>query len=73
MISFTVEMEGRLPSGDALQAVIEQVDRAMASALAYYMINCADPVHFEDALVAGEASGDPWVHRIAASGPTPRP
>ena len=25
------------------------------------MINCAHPLHFEDALAAGEASGDPWV------------
>ena len=63
-ISFTVETDGRLPSGDTLQAVIEQVDRATASAPAYYMINCAHPLHFEDALAAGEASGDPWVHRI---------
>ena len=63
-ISFTVETDGRLPSGDTLQAAIEQVDRATANAPAYYMINCAHPLHFEDALAAGEASGDPWVHRI---------
>ena len=63
-ISFTVETDGRLPSGDTLKAAIEQVDRATASAPAYYMINCAHPLHFEDALAAGEASGDPWVHRI---------
>jgi homocysteine S-methyltransferase len=28
------------------------------------MINCAHPLHFEDALAAGESSSEPWVHRI---------
>jgi homocysteine S-methyltransferase len=59
-VSFTVETDGRLPSGDTLKAAIEQVDRATASAPAYYMINCAHPLHFEDAIAAGE----PWVDRI---------
>src|SRR3712207_8728861 len=38
----------------------EAVDRATAAAPAYYMINCAHPLHFEDAIAAGER----WVDRI---------
>jgi homocysteine S-methyltransferase len=50
VISFTVETDGTLPSGDALGAAIEQVDEATAGAPAYYMINCAHPTHFEGVL-----------------------
>jgi homocysteine S-methyltransferase len=60
-IAFTVETDGRLPSGDTLQAAIEQVDTACnGNAPAYYMINCAHPSHFEHALPPGE----PWLDRV---------
>jgi S-methylmethionine-dependent homocysteine/selenocysteine methylase len=59
-ISFTVETDGRLPTGQTLKGAIEQVDQATQNAPAYYMINCAHPLHFESVLVAGE----PWVERI---------
>lgn len=59
-ISFTLETDGRLPTGDALKDAIEAVDAATAGAPAYYMINCAHPSHFEAVLAdAGE-----WVNRI---------
>jgi len=60
VISFTVETDGRLPSGQTLKAAIEQVDTATDNGPAYYMINCAHPTHFEDALAAGER----WTERI---------
>lgn len=60
VISFTVETDGRLPSGETLKTAIEQVDEATDSTPAYYMVNCAHPTHFEDALIADE----PWLQRI---------
>ncbi|HWI12885.1 MAG TPA: homocysteine S-methyltransferase family protein, partial [Burkholderiales bacterium] len=42
-ISFTVETDGRLPSGSALSEAIERTDEATAGYPAYYMINCAHP------------------------------
>jgi S-methylmethionine-dependent homocysteine/selenocysteine methylase len=60
VISFTVETDGRLPSGQALGDAIEQVDADPASAVAYFMINCAHPTHF-DSLVE---TGDPWLGRV---------
>ena len=60
VISFTVETDGRLPSGQSLQAAIDQVDAATDNGPAYYMINCAHPTHFEDAVAAGER----WTERI---------
>ena len=60
-ISFTVETDGRLPSGERLADSIERVDAETGSAPAYYMINCAHPTHF--AQVLGE--GGAWVDRIA--------
>ncbi len=59
-ISFTVETDGRLPSGETMESAIEIVDAATEAAPAYYMINCAHPTHFQDALKAGK----PWVTRI---------
>jgi S-methylmethionine-dependent homocysteine/selenocysteine methylase len=59
VISFTTETDGRLPSGQPLGAAIEQVDSATGGAPAYYMINCAHPTHFADALSDG-----PWRERI---------
>ena len=60
VISFTVETDGRLPTGQTLKDAIEQVDNATDSGPAYYMVNCAHTTHFEDALAAGEA----WTDRI---------
>ncbi len=59
-ISFTVETDGRLPSGQALGGAICEVDAATGNGPAYYMINCAHPTHFE-AVLAIDA---PWHGRI---------
>ena len=45
-VSFTVETDGRLPSGQPLAEAIEEVDRETAGAPAYFMVNCAHPTHF---------------------------
>ena len=60
VISFTLETDGRLPSGQSLADAIEQVDRETGNGPAYYMINCAHPTHFEAVL----EEGAPWVDRI---------
>ncbi len=59
-ISFTVETDGRLPSGHTLREAIEMTDAATGNGPAYYMINCAHPTHFEDVLKEGGA----WLERI---------
>ena len=50
VLSFTVETDGRLPTGQSLQEAIEQTDAATGGYPAYYMINCAHPDHFLGAL-----------------------
>jgi S-methylmethionine-dependent homocysteine/selenocysteine methylase len=60
-ISFTVETDGRLPSGQALGEAIAQVDFETDGSVAYYMVNCAHPSHFEHVVEQGGA----WVGRIA--------
>lgn len=59
-ISFTLETDGRLPTGQDLAEAIREVDSATGHGPAYYMINCAHPLHFEDTLRAG---GD-WTLRV---------
>ncbi len=50
VISFTTETDGRLPSGETLARSDRGNRSATSGAPAYYMINCAHPTHFEDAL-----------------------
>jgi homocysteine S-methyltransferase len=59
-ISFTVETNGRLANGETLREAVETVDRETDNAPEYFLINCAHPTHFEDALKAGHA----WTARI---------
>ena len=59
-ISFTVETDGRLPTGDALSDAIAAVDARTNGYPAYYMINCAHPTHFAPTLAEGGA----WTSRI---------
>jgi len=59
-ISFTVETDGKLPSGQSLRDAIISLDEATNKTPAYYMINCAHPSHFDDVLDVNE----PWIKRI---------
>ena len=53
VISFTVETDGRLPTGDTLAEAIKSVDEATGNGPVYYMINCAHPTHFDHVLDPG--------------------
>jgi homocysteine S-methyltransferase len=55
VVGFTVETDGRLPNGTSIEDAILAVDAATDGAPLSFMINCAHPTHFADALPAGEA------------------
>ncbi len=57
-VSFTVETDGRLPSGESVADAIATTDSATSGGPIFYMINCAHPTHFIDIL-----KGD-WLARI---------
>ncbi|MBA3908827.1 MAG: homocysteine S-methyltransferase [Rhodobacter sp.] len=57
-VSFTVETDGKLPSGETLAEAIAATDAATGAAPVYYMVNCAHPTHF-----SGVLQGE-WVVRI---------
>ena len=59
-LSFTVETDGRLPTGETLEEAIRQVDGLTNRYPAYYMINCAHPSHFAETLAG---AGD-WINRL---------
>ncbi|OHV10534.1 homocysteine S-methyltransferase family protein [Kushneria phosphatilytica] len=59
VISFTVETDGHLPTGETLAEAIKQVDNETGSVPAYYMINCAHPSHFAEVL-----TNEPWIQRL---------
>lgn len=60
VISFTVETDGNLPTGQPLADAIRQVDDATSGYPAYFMLNCAHPSHFDHVMRGDE----PWVARI---------
>lgn len=59
VVSFTVETDGNLPTGQSLPDAITTVDEATGGAAAYYMVNCAHPDHF-----SGRMTDEPWARRI---------
>lgn len=50
-ISFTVETDGRLPSGQDLHDALAEVEEATGGAALFYMVNCAHPTHFAREIV----------------------
>uniref|UniRef100_A0A6U3TK87 Hcy-binding domain-containing protein n=1 Tax=Ditylum brightwellii TaxID=49249 RepID=A0A6U3TK87_9STRA len=62
VISFTLETDGALPSGETLQAAICAVEAA--GPVLYYMLNCAHPSHFAGVLAQAVVAGEEWVDRI---------
>ena len=60
VISFTTETDGRIPGGQTLGEAIEEVDALTGAAPVYYMVNCAHPTHFDDALKADAG----WIKRL---------
>ena len=58
VISFTVETDGNLPTGQSIGDAIAETDAATDGAAIYFMVNCAHPDHF-----SGELSGK-WVERV---------
>ncbi len=60
VVSFTLETDGRLPTGMPLGEAIEATDAASGASPLHYMINCAHPTHFDHVLDPAA----PWAHRI---------
>lgn len=50
VISYTVETDGKLPSGQSLEEAITSLDKITDNYVSYYMINCAHPDHFFNVL-----------------------
>jgi homocysteine S-methyltransferase len=62
VIGFTVETDGRLPSGESLAEAIEHVDRCTGGYPAWFMVNCAHPDH----ITRGIDAGAEWTSRVGA-------
>lgn len=58
-VSFTVETDGRLVTGQPLGEAIAETDAATGGGVAWYGVNCAHPDHFRGVLDGG------WAGRIA--------
>ena len=59
-ISFTLETDGRLPTGQTLADAVQEVDRKTQSGPIYYMINCAHPSHYDTTMPIGAE----WTKRV---------
>jgi homocysteine S-methyltransferase len=65
-ISFTVETDGNLPSGQSLADAVAQVDDETDAAPIHFMVNCAHPTHFAHVL-GGTPAGRVRGVRVNAS------
>lgn len=59
VVSFTVETDGKLPTGQTLAEAITTVDSGTNSGASYFMVNCAHPDHFIEDL-----TNEDWARRI---------
>jgi S-methylmethionine-dependent homocysteine/selenocysteine methylase len=66
VLSFTVETDGRLPTGSTLAEAITAVDAATAGSAAYFMVNCAHPTHIVPA-TGGEGTALQRVRGLRAN------
>jgi homocysteine S-methyltransferase len=60
VVSFTVETDGTIPTGEPLGEAIQAVDGATDGSVAHYMVNCAHPDHFAPTLDPSAA----WTQRL---------
>ena len=60
VISYTVETDGNLPSGQSLKEAISSLDEVSNGYVSYFMINCGHPEHFKSVLDPKES----WTKRI---------
>jgi S-methylmethionine-dependent homocysteine/selenocysteine methylase len=60
VISFTLETDGRLPTGQTLADAVQEVDRNTGNGPIYYMINCAHPSHYHTTMPIGTD----WTKRV---------
>jgi S-methylmethionine-dependent homocysteine/selenocysteine methylase len=65
LVSFTVETDGRLASGDSLREGIEFVDAGTGGYPLGYLVNCSHPEHLPEDLIEGEA----WAARVVGCRP----
>jgi S-methylmethionine-dependent homocysteine/selenocysteine methylase len=67
-LSYTLETDGRLVTGESMKQIIDIVDKATSNGPVYYMINCAHPTHFlpalEEDLSTDKDSSPAWISRI---------
>jgi S-methylmethionine-dependent homocysteine/selenocysteine methylase len=68
VVGFTVETDGRLPSGVSLEDAVAAVDEATAGAALGFMINCAHPTHVAHALPKGRTRDR--IHGLRANAST---
>lgn len=61
-LSLVVETDGCLNNGTPLEEAIARIEELTDRAAAYYMVNCAHPTHFENAL-----TGNPRLKGIVAN------
>lgn len=64
VISFTVETDGKLPTGQTLKEAIMSVDQATGTAPIYYMINCAHPTHLNEREMREGVGEGGWAKRL---------
>lgn len=63
-ISFTIDVDGLVPSGETLKQAVEAVDAVVDPKPAFFMINCVHPKYVRKVVEAALQNKETWVHRL---------
>lgn len=63
-VSFTLNTDGRLPSGETLKQAIQRIDSEASPTPLFYMVNCTHPVHIKPVLVEALSNRENWIRRL---------
>lgn len=63
-LSFTMDVDGLLPSGETLKQAVETVDVAVDPKSALFMINCVHPKYVRQVVEAALEKDETWVYRL---------
>lgn len=66
VISFTLGLEGKLPSGETLGNAITHIDKSVDPKPVFYSVNCVHPRHIKPVLKDAVDKEEKWVQRLKA-------
>ena len=63
-VAFTIDIDGKLPSGESLKDAITAVDSKTNPPPLFYMVSCIHPRYVKPLVSLAQANNEPWINRL---------